>query len=156
MTISLGYSLKAMLLVSFCTAIGLLAGGAALAAPEEAEVMLPIQRFFEAFARRDRAGMMAETVSQAALMSEREGALHPLSLEALADRILTVQPSAAIAETIHDPVIHVDKTLAAVWAPYRFTIDGKPNHCGVDAITLLRLNGRWLIVGIADNSGDCS
>lgn len=134
---------------------GLLAAlvhGAAAAASADADIIQPIQRFFDAFAKRDKAGMMAEVVPEADLMSEREGALRHLGIEALADRIVTVQPGAAIAETIHDPVVHVDKTLAAVWAPYRFTINGKPDHCGVDAITLLKLDGRWRIVGIADDS----
>ena len=147
-----------MRLTVLCAVAGLaaFASGADAATPDETAVMQPIQRFFDAFARRDKAGMMAETVPQAGLMSEREGSLRPLSLEALADRIVTVQPGTAIAETIHDPVIHIDKTLASVWAPYRFTIDGKPNHCGVDAITLLKLDGHWRIVGIADDSGECS
>ncbi len=146
-----------MRLIVLCAAgaLAALTTGAAAAPPDEAEVLHPIQRFFDAFARRDKAGMRAETVPQAGLMSEREGALRPLSLEALADRIVAVQPGVAIAETIHDPVIHVDKTLAAVWAPYRFTTDGKPNHCGVDAITLLKLDGKWWIVGIADDNMEC-
>ncbi len=141
-----------MRLTVLCAALAMLMTFAAQAGSADAEVMQPIQRFFDAFAKRDKAGMMAETVPQANLMSEREGALRQLSLEALADRIVTVQPGAAIAETIHDPVIHVDQTLAAVWAPYRFTINGKPDHCGVDAITLLKLDGHWRIVGISDDS----
>ena len=140
--------------IMLCAAAVLWAGGSVQAAPAETEVLQPVQRFFDAFARRDKAGMMAETVPEAQLLSERDGALRQLSIEALADRIVAYKPGAAIAETIQNPVISVDKTLASVWAPYRFTIDGKPDHCGVDSITLLKLDGRWRIVGISDDSRD--
>jgi len=33
----------------------------------------------------------------------------------------------------------------------RLTVDGKPDHCGIDVITLLKLQGKWRIVGLADD-----
>jgi hypothetical protein len=135
-----------------CAAILLAAGwsGAAFAASEEAEVMQPIHRFFEAFAKRDKAGMLAEVAPGLEVTSERDGELHRLGIEALADRIVAFQ-GGAIAETVRDPIIHVDGALAVVWAPFTFSIDGKPDHCGIDLVTLYKLQGRWRIAGLADN-----
>lgn len=135
-----------------CAAAMLAAGwsGATFAASEETEVMQPIHHFFEAFARRDKAGMLAEVAPGLEVTSERDGELHRMSIEALADRIVAFQ-GGAIAETTRDPIIHVDGALAVVWTPFTFAIDGKPDHCGIDLITLYKLKGRWQIVGLADN-----
>ena len=35
--------------------------------------------------------------------------------------------------------------MAMVWAPYRFTIDGKLSHCGYNHYSLVRDAGRWKI-----------
>ena len=139
--------------LKFLCAVAMLAAGwsgATLAASEETEVMQPIHRFFEAFARRDKAGMLAEAAPGLDVISERDGEVHHLSIEALADRIVAFQ-GGAIAETTRDPVIHVDGALAVVWTPFTFAIDGKPDHCGIDLITLYKLKGRWQIAGLADN-----
>jgi len=65
--------------------------------------------------------------------------------------------TAKLAEVIHDPLVRIDDDIAIIWAPYVFTIDGKVDHCGTDIVNLIRLNNRWLISGIADNSRkDCA
>jgi hypothetical protein len=33
-------------------------------------------------------------------------------------------------------------------------VNGQVKHCGTDAVNLVRVDGRWLISGIADNSRD--
>ena len=124
--------------------------GTAFAASEETEVMQPIHRFFEAFAHRDKAGMLAEAAPGLDVTSEQDGELHRMTIEELADRIVAFQ-GGAISETVRDPIIHVDGDLAVVWAPFTFAIDGKPHHCGIDLVTLFKLKGRWRIVGLADN-----
>ena len=141
--------------LSAACAIFLLAAGPALAAEDEA--LAPIHRFFDAFAKRDKAGMMAEIAEGAEITSERDGQLRRLTLDALTDRIVAFEPDKKIAETISDPIIHHDGTLAVVWARYSLAVDGKPSHCGVDSFSLLKLQDRWRIVAIADNSREnCS
>ena len=129
-------------------------GGAAAAASAENEVLAPIQRFFAAFAKRDKAGMLAEVAEGAQVTGERDGQMHQLTVDALTDRIVAFDRDKTIAETIHDPVIHRDGPLAVVWASYNLAVDGKPYRCGVDAFTLLNLQGSWRIVAIADDSRD--
>ncbi len=46
--------------------------------------------------------------------------------------------------------IKVDGELATVWTPYVFYLQEQKNHCGVNAFTLVKLNGTWQIQGIID------
>ncbi len=53
-------------------------------------------------------------------------------------------------ERAFEPVVQIRETLAQVWADYDFHFGSTFSHCGIDAVQLLRLNGRWMIVSIAD------
>jgi hypothetical protein len=57
-----------------------------------------------------------------------------------------------VEERIYDPLIRIDDSVALIWARYTLTIDGKLDHCGTDIVNLVRLDGKWLIAGLADNS----
>jgi ketosteroid isomerase-like protein len=128
---------------------------ASSAAPESTAVMQPIRNFFAALAKRDKAGMLAEVAPNIEVMSLRKGELRRLNVEALADRV-AAYPGGAIAEPIYHPVVHIDNDLAVVWTPYKFTVDGRVDHCGTDVISLHKLHDRWTIVGLADNAReDC-
>jgi Putative lumazine-binding len=125
-------------------------GASHAADPRDSEVMKPIQRFFTALAKRDKAGLVAEVVPDAEVMSLRKGELRRLTVEELGDRIVAFQ-AGDIAESISRPVVHVDNDLGVVWAPYEFTVNGRVDHCGTDVINLMKLHDRWMIVGLADN-----
>lgn len=129
----------------------------ALAAPSsaarDAAVLAPVQAFFSAMSRYDQAGMRAQVLPAGMATLMRHG--KPVQL-ALGDFVDHVKPGKArIEERIHDPQVSMDDDIAVVWAPYVFLLDGKPHHCGTDVFNLARVDGRWLIAGIADNSRDC-
>lgn len=44
----------------------------------------------------------------------------------------------------------IDGNLAYVWTPYQFFFKGKFSHCGVNAFTLVQLNGSWKINYLID------
>ena len=46
--------------------------------------------------------------------------------------------------------IKIDSELASVWAPYKFYIDDKFNHCGVDVFQLMKTAAGWKIIYIVD------
>ncbi|SEP65210.1 nuclear transport factor 2 family protein [Flavobacterium urocaniciphilum] len=46
--------------------------------------------------------------------------------------------------------IQIDGTMAQVWTPYEFYIDGKLSHIGTNSFTLLLENNIWKIVHIID------
>jgi hypothetical protein len=46
--------------------------------------------------------------------------------------------------------IKVDGELASVWAPYKFYVDDKFSHCGVDVFQLMKTTAGWKIIYIVD------
>lgn len=53
-------------------------------------------------------------------------------------------------EEIYDVQVKVDGDMAHVWSPYTFYLDGKWNHCGVNSIELLKVNGAWKLTQLSD------
>jgi hypothetical protein len=53
-------------------------------------------------------------------------------------------------EQVDYVVVRQDDSLAWVYTPYRFYVDGKLNHCGVNLFTLVQHQSKWMIVSIAD------
>ena len=50
-------------------------------------------------------------------------------------------------ERIWNPEVRVHGSIANVWTPYDFWIDGKLSHCGVDSFDLIRTPDGWKIAG---------
>jgi hypothetical protein len=50
-------------------------------------------------------------------------------------------------ERIWNPEVRVHGSIANVWTPYDFWIDGKLSHCGVDAFDLIKTPKGWKIAG---------
>jgi hypothetical protein len=48
-------------------------------------------------------------------------------------------------ERIWDPTVQVHGTIATLWAPYDFYVNGTFSHCGVNAIQLIRTDDGWRI-----------
>jgi len=46
--------------------------------------------------------------------------------------------------------IKIDGDLASVWAPYKFYLDDKFSHCGVDVFSLMKTPAGWKIIYIVD------
>jgi hypothetical protein len=53
-------------------------------------------------------------------------------------------------ERITFDLIKVDGDLAIAWTPYKFYVDEKFSHCGVDSYQLVKLNGEWRIQYLID------
>jgi hypothetical protein len=129
-------------------------GPAAAATPQEQAVLAPVHAFFAAMSRYDQAAMRAQVLPEGGATLMRHGKPVQLGLGAFVDHVKPGKQR--IEERIRDPLVRIDDDIAVVWAPYVFLVDGKPHHCGTDVFNLARVDGRWLIAGIADNSReDC-
>jgi hypothetical protein len=53
-------------------------------------------------------------------------------------------------EKILEYNIQMDGSLATVWTPYQFYVNGKLSHSGVNAFTLVKENDRWKIIYLID------
>jgi hypothetical protein len=60
-------------------------------------------------------------------------------------------------EPLYDVAVRVDGTVAHVWAPYTFYLDGTVRHCGTDSFELLRTRSGWRITQLSDTQrrGNC-
>jgi hypothetical protein len=47
-----------------------------------------------------------------------------------------------------DPTARVQDRVAQVWVPYDLYIGDKWSHCGVDAFTLIKSEGRWRVAAL--------
>lgn len=59
------------------------------------------------------------------------------------------KPTARITERGWSPEVRVNGPLAMVWYPYDLYLDGTWSHCGVDAFTLIKHEGKWRIANMA-------
>ncbi|MFN0099543.1 MAG: hypothetical protein ACKVS7_12770 [Gemmatimonadaceae bacterium] len=55
------------------------------------------------------------------------------------------QVAGTLSERGFDAQVRVSGPLATVWVPYDLYLNGQWSHCGVDAFTLLKIDGRWRI-----------
>jgi hypothetical protein len=46
-------------------------------------------------------------------------------------------------ERYWSPTVLVRGSIALVWTPYEFWIDGKTSHCGVDAFSFIKVGDEW-------------
>lgn len=79
-----------------------------------------------------------------------EGALRSTAIDAFVQGVLAGE--AHLDEVIFDVQVHIDGRLASAWAPYNLFVDGRFQHCGVDAVQLVHEAevGRWLITQLTD------
>ncbi|MFQ5346840.1 MAG: nuclear transport factor 2 family protein [Rhodothalassiaceae bacterium] len=124
-------------------------------AGEAAAVCATVEAFFDAMSAHDAEAMAALLVAGGVAAAVRasggtgEEAGGGLRLIPLAElpRIFAGNRN-AIRERIWDAEIRVDDSIATLWAPYDFHLDGAFDHCGFDAFQLLKRDGRWRIVSI--------
>lgn len=119
---------------------------------DDKAVLAPIQAFFDGMAKYDSAAIRATVQPEGSVALLRKGKVVRMTLGEFADHMKPANDR--IEERIYDPLVRVDGDLAIVWAPYDFLVNGQVKHCGTDAVNLARIEGRWLITGIADNSRD--
>ncbi|MEO6038147.1 MAG: nuclear transport factor 2 family protein [Saprospiraceae bacterium] len=134
--------------------LGTLIAQNALAQKEEKAVKAVVNRFFEAMEKKDTALLRSTCTERPVFqtyMNNREGKLE-LMTEDFSEFVAFVgAPSAdKYAEKIAFEGVHVELTMASVWAPYKFYLNGKFLHCGTDSFQLIKKAGEWKIQYILD------
>lgn len=69
-------------------------------------------------------------------LSARSNREHLEALGASSDRM---------QERYSDPTVLIHESIAVVWTPYEFRLNGKLSHCGLDVFELLKVGGAWKI-----------
>ena len=90
--------------------------------------------------------MVLQTISR-----DREGGIRVQSQNAN-DFIEFVrkQTKGAADERITFETIKIDGSLASVWTPYHFYLNGQFSHCGVNSFQLVRFKSGWKIQYLID------
>jgi len=121
---------------------------------DEKAVKTVINRFFEAMKKKDtallRSTCMASPVFQT-YMNNRAGELE-LMTEDFSEFVQFVGTASSdrYEEKIAIEAVHTELSLASVWAPYKFYLNGKFSHCGTNSFQLVKTPAGWKIQYILD------
>jgi hypothetical protein len=123
----------------------------------EREVLAVVNTIFTALKVKDTAKMRSlhEPGARLVLTSNRDGKPHIRIVPI--DEFLQIigRNQSALEERIFEPQVRIHDNLATVWNRYEFLVDGKPDHCGVDAFQLVRFADGWKVIAIADTQRPC-
>lgn len=116
--------------------------------PDEVSAVAAADSLLAALSRGDKAGIARFVTDSATLgySAVREGA-ERVRVHSFAEA-LTRTNGPRITERGFGATARVQDRLAQVWMPYDIYIDGKWSHCGIDAFTLLRIDGRWKVASL--------
>jgi hypothetical protein len=141
--------------VVFCAAVGVTgASRGAQSQPEEQAVLAVVDRFMLAVSAADATAPQMSDIRLADGFNivERPG---PSGGTLVTRRTFTPRPAAPRApgspsnrERYWDPVVHIRGSIAVVWTPYEFWIDGKTSHCGIDVFDMMKEDGAWKIANV--------
>jgi len=125
-----------------------------LFAQEDTAIKQSIQTFFEGMHARDT--VMMKSVCM------KEFALHSIQLNVKGNQfstedvslfykgIASLPKSQVIEERLFNYTIQHDGGIAQVWTPYEFYFNNTLSHSGINAFTLVKVNGAWKISYIVD------
>ena len=137
-------------LMGFIVGIALASsGGAQEMADERARVLAVVDASLEAISNEDMIAftdLMIEEASTVRVL-ERDGQVQ-YAVRTRAEWRAN-SPSVDIVERGFDHKVHISGPLAVAWVPYDLYLDGEWSHCGVDVITLVRIEGDWKIATLS-------
>ena len=120
-------------------------------------------QFFEGFHQKDSVMMQAvvhkDIILQTTFMTKKgEAVLRNQKADGFIKAVVTRADSPTWDERIQSYNVQVDGTMANVWTPYEFWLDGKFLHCGVNSFQLFKDNGKWKIIYLIDTRrrSDCN
>lgn len=120
----------------------------------EKSIKTVINRFFEGMEKGDTALLKSTCTPTMVLqtyMADKDGKMQVYTEEFAEFVAMVSSPSAdKYDERIRFEAIHAEKSLASVWTPYTFFINGKRSHCGTNSFQLVKTNDGWKIQYIID------
>jgi len=125
----------------------------------DAGPMAAVEQIFEGM-RTANPGMVREVFApdaRFAVLDRRDGPAR-LAVQGVDGWIAAIGESGGQwNEQIYDVVVHIDRDMASIWAPYTFYLDGGLRHCGINSIELLRGADGWRVTQLSDTrqTEDC-
>lgn len=121
---------------------------------QQADVKKAIETFFEGFHGRDTIKMQSVFAKEMILHSvgeKKDGAkLSVESVPQFSKSIASIPKDMRFEEKLLSCNIQIDGSMAHVWTPYEFYINGKLSHSGVNSFQLFKSNDGWKITYCID------
>ncbi len=122
---------------------------------DETAAKQAVIQFFEGFHQKDSVMMQAvvhkDLILQTTYMNKQgEAILRNQDASGFIKAVVNRAESPVWKEKILSYTVQVDGTMANVWTPYEFWLDGKFLHCGVNSFQLFKDNGTWKIIYLID------
>lgn len=120
---------------------------------QEGDIKKTIQVFFEAMHNRDTLKIKSvckDIVLQSINETNKGTTLKKENTDDFFESIASIPVDMKIEERLLDYKIQIDSSLAHVWTPYEFYINGKLSHKGVNSFQLFKENDIWKIIYIVD------
>ena len=117
---------------------------------DRAAVLATVQSFFDAMHARDGEAAARVTVPDGVFVNTRiEGGKRVEKHFSNREWIekLATEHTVLLEEFTGAPTVLVEGDVATVWCAYRFSIDGRASHAGVDVFNLVRTDAGWRISG---------
>ena len=115
---------------------------------EETAVLAAMDRYMTAISTSDLAAMASMQTPDG--MTYRARAVEGGGMEVVGrPNSYWIDPARKDGRTYRErywaPTVLVRGSIAVVWAPYKFSIDGKTSHCGVDVFNFVKTSGEWRV-----------
>jgi hypothetical protein len=118
---------------------------------EEAAVRAVVDRLFDGMRSRDTTAMRSVFAEEAQFYGlSQTGTVRTDRPSDFITSIAGAPAGLVLDEVLHDVEIRIDGPLASVWTYYDFFAGENFSHCGYDAMLLLKVQGEWKIVSLAD------
>jgi hypothetical protein len=121
---------------------------------DETAVKAAVNKLFDGMRKSDtamiRAGFSSNVILQT-IATNTAGRIQIITQSLDSFLVAISKPHADVYdERITFDVVKIDGELATVWAPYKFYVAERLNHCGVDSFQLVKVNGEWKIQYLID------
>jgi hypothetical protein len=117
---------------------------------QEEEILKVVDRFMLAIGNHDGKEMEELMITEGVSYFQRREPGNEANVRPMMNASLMEQPSAAdpFIERYWNPVVEVRGGIAMVWAPYELRDNGAVEHCGIDALNLIFLDGAWRVANV--------
>lgn len=106
-----------------------------------------IRATFHPTARMQSIGINRKTNAMALTTEE--------NIDGFVKQIGSLPANVQIEERVLSYEIRIDGNMATAWTPYELYVNGKRQHCGVDAFQLYKTENGWKIIALADTRRKC-
>ncbi|KAJ3711870.1 hypothetical protein DFJ43DRAFT_82744 [Lentinula guzmanii] len=119
---------------------------------DERAVLQVAENFLDGIGARDKTLMTEQVLPSGGAVLMRNGAPIFTNLTGVIDRIPFDSPNKIEERISGQPIVRIDTNIAMLWTPYEFLINDKVDHIGTDIWSFAKLDGKWLVSGVADNA----